>query len=131
MMKYLLDTHLLIWALEDAPNLTSRMKKLINNPANELFFSAASVWEVAIKQSLRRDGFEFDAHMMRRTLLENGYVEIAVTGAHATGVAGLPKLHTDPFDRILIAQAAKEELSLLTHDAKVGLYSDGYPVVFV
>lgn len=130
-MKYLLDTHLLIWALEDAPNLTSKMKKLINNPGNELYFSAASIWEIAIKQSRAKGDFGFDANSMRRTLLENGYVELPITGAHATGVAGLPKHHADPFDRLLISQATKEELLLVTHDSKIKMYADGYPVTFV
>ncbi len=130
-MRFLLDTHLLIWALDESPRLPKRARALISDDSNDLYFSAASVWEIAIKQSLSKTEFKLDAHTMRRVLLENGYLELPVTGAHATGVAGLPKHHTDPFDRLLIAQAAYEELQLLTHDRRVSEYSSGYPVRYV
>ena len=86
------------------------------------FFSAASLWEVAIKNGLGRADFSVDPRVLRRGLLENGYVEMAVTGAHAVAVDLLPPIHRDPFDRLLIAQARVEGLTLLTADRIVACY---------
>ena len=89
---------------------------------NTLVFSAASIWEVAIKQGLGRVDFRADARLLRRGLLDNGYSELAVTSAHAVALDSLPPLHKDPFDRILIAQAMVEGIVLLTADARVAQY---------
>lgn len=120
-MKLLLDTHLLLWAASGS-GLSPAAIVLIDHPENDLFFSAASIWEVAIKTSLRRPDFDLDAGVFRRALLESGYEEIAITGAHAAAVATLPDLHRDPFDRILVAQAAVEGVTLLTVDQAVLAY---------
>ena len=85
-------------------------------------FSVASLWEVAIKASLGRHDFKADAALLRRGLIENGYLELPVAGEHATAVAALPMLHRDPFDRLLVAQAQVEGILLLTSDPLVAAY---------
>lgn len=95
---------------------------LITDPAAQLLFSAASIWEVAIKSSLRGGGGLPDPHVLRSALREHDYAELAVTGAHAAAVALLPPIHKDPFDRILIAQAQVEGIALLTTDRAIGRY---------
>jgi PIN domain nuclease of toxin-antitoxin system len=95
---------------------------LIGDLGNDLFFSAISIWEIAIKQALGKPGFDIPAREVRRGLLENGYREVALTGAHGIAVESLPLLHGDPFDRALIAQAMVEDLTLLTSDKKVAQY---------
>ncbi len=121
-MKLLLDTHLLLWAVEDSPRLSKTACELIDDENNELFFSAASVWEVAIKRGLGRDDFDVDARMLRRGLLDNGYSELPVMSEHAVAIDALPPIHRDPFDRLLIAQAIVEGITLLTVDAQVARY---------
>ncbi|OWJ66994.1 type II toxin-antitoxin system VapC family toxin [Inquilinus limosus] len=128
-MKYLLDTHLLLWAaefsttIERTGRLSAAAVALIKDPANELIFSAVSIWEVAIKAGRGRPDFAVNPHLLRRGLLDNGYVELAVTGAHAAAVMGLPDHHKDPFDRLLVAQATIEGVTLVTADARLA----GYP----
>ena len=121
-MRLLLDTHLLLWAARPSPQLSSRARRLINDPDNELVVSTASLWEIAIKSALRRPNFRLDAPLFRRNLLNNGYDEMAVTGEHAVAVADLPPLHRDPFDRILVAQSIVEGITLLTSDPRVAQY---------
>jgi PIN domain nuclease of toxin-antitoxin system len=96
---------------------------LINHPDNELFFSAVNLWEISIKQGLGRKDFQVDPRVLRRGLLENGYNELSVSSEHAMATRGLPNFHRDPFDRILIAQAIVEDLTLLTADATVARYA--------
>lgn len=121
-MNLLLDTHVLLWAADASPRLPADARALIEDPENELVFSAASLWEVAIKRGLGRDEFNTDPRLLRRGLLENGYVELPVTGAHAAAVDLLPPIHKDPFDRILIAQAQIEGITLLTADEFIARY---------
>ena len=102
---------------------------LIENPATDLVYSAASLWEVAIKKGLGRADFDVDPRILRRALLDNGYTELAVTGAHAVEVDLLPPIHKDPFDRILVAQARVEGMTLLTADQRLGDYLDPVRVV--
>ena len=92
-MRLLLDTHLLLWAARPSPQLSSRARRLINDPDNELVVSAASLWEIAIKSALRRPNFRLDARLFRRNLLNNGYDEMAVTGEHAVAVAKIGRAH--------------------------------------
>lgn len=121
-MNLLLDTHVLLWAASGSRRLPAEARALIEDPENEMVFSAASLWEVAIKRGLRQEEFSADPRLLRRGLLENGYAELPVTGAHAAAVDLLPPIHKDPFDRILIAQAQIEGLTLLTADAVVARY---------
>ena len=94
----------------------------MENVHNELMFSSASLWEVAIKSMLRSPDFRVDARVLRRGLLENGYGELAIAGDHAVAVLNLPPLHRDPFDRMLVAQATVAGVLLLTADALVAQY---------
>jgi PIN domain nuclease of toxin-antitoxin system len=121
-VKLLLDTHLLLWAAGAPERLSALARKLLRAPEHALVFSAASLWEIAIKQGLGRDDFQVDAHVLRRNLLDNAYEELAVSSAHAVAVVALPPLHRDPFDRILIAQATVEGILLLTADPQVVAY---------
>jgi PIN domain nuclease of toxin-antitoxin system len=121
-MKLLLDTHLLLWAAGEPERLSPNARKLLGDPRNELLFSAASLWEVAIKNTLGRDDFRVEPRMLRRSLLDNGYIELPVTGQHAVSIDVLPPLHKDPFDRLLLAQALAEGLVLVTSDARLALY---------
>lgn len=122
-MKLLLDTHLLLWAASDPRRLSSSAAALLEAPENELFFSAASLWEIAIKNSLGREDFQVDPRLLRRGLLDNGYCELPVTGEHAVVLDQLPAIHKAPFDRILVAQAITEAVTLLTADPVVAQYS--------
>ena len=121
-MKLLLDTHVLLWAAGTPQRLPRAARALLEDEANKLVFSAASLWEVAIKQQLGREDFRADARLLRRGLLDNGYTELPVTSAHAVALDLLPPLHKDPFDRMLIAQALVEGIMLLTADANLARY---------
>ena len=121
-MKLLLDTHVLIWAAGLPDRLSANARELIADADNELFFSAASLWEIAIKSGLGREDFTVDARLLRRGLLDNGYSELPVASEHAVAVDGLPPIHRDPFDRLLIAQAMVEGITLLTADELVARY---------
>lgn len=121
-MKLLLDTHLLLWAAGTPDRLSAKARKLIGDPANELLFSAAKMWEVAIKRSLGRKDFTIDTRLLRRGLLDNGYTELPITSNHVVAVESLPPIHKDPFDRILMAQATVEGITLLTSDSQLGQY---------
>jgi len=121
-VNLLLDTHVLLWAAGVSERLPDEGRDLLQAPETQPVFSAASLWEIAIKSGMARPDFLVDPHLLRRGLLENGYTELAVTGAHAVAVALLPPLHKDPFDRILIAQAQVEGITLLTADEIVGRY---------
>lgn len=122
-MRLLLDTHLLLWATVEPERLSPRAQAVINDPVNQLLFSAASLWEMAIKQSRGpRHDFEIELRPFRQELLDNGYIELAVTADHALATQMLPPLHKDPFDRILLAQSIAEGITLLTSDRIVARY---------
>lgn len=121
-MKVLLDTHLLIWAASSPEKLPVEVVALMQSEQTELFFSAASIWEIAIKRGLGRPDFRVDPRVLRRGLLDNEYNELPIGSEHAVGVEYLPPLHKDPFDRLLVAQAMVEGITLLTKDATVGQY---------
>ena len=121
-MKLLLDTHLLLWAAGTPKRLSAATRKLISAPENELIFSAASLWEIAIKRGLGRDDFQVDARLLRRALLDNGYRELPIGSEHVVAVDSLPPIHKDPFDRILVAQAMVEGITLLTTDLVLAKY---------
>ena len=107
-MKLLLDTHLLLWAAGSPDRLSAAARPLLEDPLNELLFSAASLWEIVIKRGLGRSDFQVDARVLRRGLLDNGYQELAITSEHTVSIDSLPPIHKDPFDRILVAQATVE-----------------------
>lgn len=122
-MRLLLDTHVLLWAAGESPLLSSKAQALIADPANEILFSVASLWEIAIKDARRRADFTVDAADLRAGLVANAYVELPILGAHVLFTARLPAIHRDPFDRMLVAQALVEGLTLLTGDSVVASYS--------
>jgi len=122
-MKLLLDSHLLLWAAGAPERLSEVARSLITDPDNELLFSAASLWEIAIKRAIGRSDFQVDARVLRRGLLDNGYDELPVTSEHAVSIDALPPIHRDPFDRILIAQALVEGITLLTTNETVTQYA--------
>ncbi|MHB0992480.1 MAG: type II toxin-antitoxin system VapC family toxin [Burkholderiales bacterium] len=121
-MKLLLDTHLLLWAADSIERVPAGARTLMADPANVLYFSVASLWEIAIKRGLNRPDFQVDARMLRRGLIDNGYYELSILSEHAAALDVLPPIHKDPFDRLLIAQAIVEGITLLTNDAAVAKY---------
>ena len=122
-MRLLLDTHLLLWAAEKPTRLSAAALNLMKDAGNQLMFSAASFWEIAIKRGLGRDDFQVDPRSMRRGLLDNHYSELLIGSDHAIAIDALPRLHKDPFDRILIAQAMVEGITLLTTDPLLAQYA--------
>lgn len=121
-MKLLLDTHLLLWTAGQPARVPNEARALIETPENELFFSCASLWEVVIKRGLGRDDFKVDPRLLRRGLLDNGYSELPIGSEHVVAIDNLPAVHKDPFDRILVAQAQVEGITLLTADPTVAKY---------
>lgn len=121
-MRLLLDTQLLIWAITGSDR-GKGAQALIDDAENDILFSVSSLWEVAIKRALDRPGFRFNPGWLRQRLLQAGYEELPILALHALAIATLPPIHRDPFDRILIAQARTEGLTLLTTDGKIA----GYP----
>ncbi len=121
-MILLLDTHLLIWATAFSSTLPKRARVLLTDANNQLVFSAASIWEASIKQARGRPDFDIDTHLLRRALLSNGWTELQITSEHALATIGLPPLHKDPFDRLLLAQAISEGMTLLTSNTTLGAY---------
>ncbi|WP_424968827.1 type II toxin-antitoxin system VapC family toxin [Dinoroseobacter sp. S375] len=128
-MNYLLDTHLLIWAALREDMMSAKADRIVKDPANTLWFSAVSIWEVAIKRGLGRPDFTLDPGPLRAGLLANGYQELPMDGRHCLGLGTLPTLHGDPFDRMLVLQATAEGMILLTADKQVAAY--GGPAVLV
>ena len=118
-MRLLVDTHQLIWWLA-GKSLPARAAELIRDPANQIYASAASIWEVAIKVSLGRIRIDLDEFVA--ALGESGFQELSVTARHASRVADLPKHHRDPFDRLLVAQSLVDAMLLLTQDQQLSAY---------
>ena len=118
-MKLLLDTHILLWTAGEPKKLPVKIRELIEDEENTLFFSAASLWEIVIKNGLGRNDFQIEPRMFRSALMDNGYLEVPITSEHVLFVHDLPPLHKDPFDRILVAQSSIEGMALLTVDQAV------------
>jgi len=121
-MKSLLDTQLGLWILLDHPKLKAKVHATLMAPENQFAFSVSSIWEIAIKRALRRSDFLYDPRVIRRRLIDDGYEEMPVLGRHVVEVDSLPPIHKDPFDRILIAQAMVEGITLLTADPVIARY---------
>ncbi len=122
MNRILLDIQLLLWAAAGDPRLPSSLVERAEDQANRPEFSAASIWEVVIRNGLGRDDSEVEPALPRRGLVDNGYHELPITRAHALSVARLLPLHRDPFDRSLAAQAIHEGIELLTADRLLASY---------
>ena len=128
-MRVLLDTHLLLWASARSRRLPKEARRILEDPRNEVHFSAVSLWEIAIKLGLRRSDFQADLSLLRPALSEMGLVELPVTGAHAERLVELPPIHKDPFDRMLVAQSLSEPFILLTNDDALEAYGEVVRVV--
>jgi PIN domain nuclease of toxin-antitoxin system len=123
-LRLLLDTHVALWALTDDPRLSRRARALIEDPANDVLVSAASVWEIAIKHALGRGDMPISGDQALDWFRQAGYALLPIAPDHAAAVEHLPDHHRDPFDRLLVAQAIAEPLRLLTRDPLVLRYGD-------
>lgn len=117
-MRLLLDTHALLWWLAGEP-MADESIQAIGDPANEVFVSAASAWEIVIKRAIGKLDFPGP---VAATVADNGFTELPVTMTHTEAVGELPPLHRDPFDRLLIAQARTEQLTFISRDDNVARY---------
>jgi PIN domain nuclease of toxin-antitoxin system len=121
-MTFLLDTHIMLWVSLRLDLLPAKAAAITADRANSCLFSVASVWEVAVKYALKRADFDVDPVELRAALLTSGYTELPITGPHAVAVANLPRIHRDPFDRLLVAQSVVEGITLLTADPVLARY---------
>ena len=124
-MKYLLDTHIILWAALDVKRLSRKAKKLLENPENILYFSPVSLWEISIKHAKHPDQMPITSERTRELAIKMGLIELPVRSRHGVDIANLPDLHNDPFDRMLITQARSDGLSLISHDDNVIAYGAG------
>ncbi|MCB1986328.1 MAG: type II toxin-antitoxin system VapC family toxin [Nitrosomonas sp.] len=120
----LLDTHILLWALDSPERLPYLLREQLESPVTEVYFSAASIWEIAIKSALGKVNFHFSPNQIADGARITGFVEIPISSEHAANVANLPLHHTDPFDRLLVAQAMAMPARLVTADAALTVYSE-------
>jgi len=125
----LLDTHLILWAAFAPERLSTKAAKQLRSRETPLVFSLASLWEVANKTALGRPDLVVDCQALHQALLTQGFIELPIQAAHISRVATLPWVHRDPFDRLLVAQAMVEGLSLLTSDVTLKGYGRFVKVV--
>ena len=118
-MRLLLDTHVLLWQLSDDPHQKPTTHAMIADPSNEIFVSACSVWEISIKQAAKKIEAPDD---LLAQLVDHELVELPISAAHALRAGGLPPHHGDPFDRMLVAQAQVEGLTLVSKDRQLAAY---------
>jgi PIN domain nuclease of toxin-antitoxin system len=133
-MRLLLDTQIALWGLTNDRRLTAKAQKLILEPENDIFISAVSLWEIAIKFQLARGDMPVSGGRAYELFMAAGYQILAIQAAHTIEIECLPAIHNDPFDndpfdRMLIAQALSEPMRLLTHDRTVAGYNDS--IIFV
>ena len=121
-MRFLLDTQLVVWLPAGDPRVSHTTRSLLKNAEHEFLFSTVSLWELAIKRGIGKLDKRIDLKELRSSMLTRGYSELPVLGSHALAVEALPLLHKDPFDRILIAQATVEGITLLTADKQIARY---------
>lgn len=128
-MRILLDTHIILWAVTDSPKLPAAAREMIQDGHNQIYFSAASIWEVAIKHALAPEQLPVSSADLLKYVEQSGYAELPISAEHATAVERLPPVHKDPFDRILVAQACAEPMRLITQDRTLEKYgSSVFPV---
>lgn len=123
-MRILLDTHVALWAITDDPRLSKTARSMIGDQSNQVYVSAASVWEIAIKHAVKREDMPISGSQALAFFRSAGYELLDITALHAASVETLPSLHADPFDRLIVAQALAEPLRLMTRDAMLARYSD-------
>ena len=124
-MKYLLDTHIILWAALDVKKLSRKAKKLLENPDNILYFSPVSLWEISIKHAKHPNQMPITSERAKELALKMGLIELPVRSRHGVDISNLPEIHSDPFDRMLITQARTDGLLLSSHDDKVVAYGAG------
>lgn len=130
-MRILIDTHIAIWAIMNSPSLPQRAKELLMDEENDIFYSTASVWEIVIKHMIRPKDMFLDGRLFEKGCEGNGYHALPILNKHVFDVESLKRPkdappHSDPFDRILLAQAKAEGMMFLTHDAKLPYYNEPY-----
>ena len=123
-MKYLLDTHIILWAALDVKKLSRKAKGILENPDNILYFSPVSLWEISIKHAKHPDQMPITSERTKELALKMGLIELPVRSRHGVDIANLPDVHNDPFDRIMIAQAKTDDLFFVTHDALLKYYNE-------
>ena len=128
-MRYLVDTHILIWAVANTARLPSAAREILSDPTGEFHFSAASVWEIALKHAKRPADIPLSARDARREFLAAGFRELVIDSETAAAVDDLPRIHGDPFDRLLIAQSRRFGMTLLTHDHLLAPYGENIVTV--
>jgi len=128
-VRLLVDTHVLLWTVAEPDRLPSAHRERLESPDNEVLFSAASIWELAIKLQIGRLALPVGAEEIAGAAVRMGFGELPVTAAHAASIRRLPLHHRDPFDRLLVAQAIHEPARFLTVDAILGRYSDIVEVI--
>ena len=121
-MNYLVDTHVLIWAVANSAMLSSTARSVLSDPTGKFFFSPMSIWEIAIKHTKHPDEMPLDAATAATLFQSAGFLELRPDAEQCAAVESLPSIHADPFDRILIAQAMAKRMSLVTHDHHIPLY---------
>jgi PIN domain nuclease of toxin-antitoxin system len=126
-MKLLLDTHILLWWLNDDERLSANARQIIQNPDNAIYVSHVSLWEIQIKTMTGK--LNADLEVIIQQLPKNSFQQLPTHASHILTLAKLPLLHQDPFDRMLIAQAISEPLHLMTHDKNVSLYNESIILV--
>ena len=119
-MKYLIDTHMLIWWQQDAAELSAKARAIMLDEGNTIVVSSITLWEIAINVALGK--LDTDFNEVLRAIDDDGFALLSFTPTHATHVRSLPAVHRDPFDRALIAQALAEQMQFLTHDDLVSSY---------
>lgn len=129
MTSLLADTQIVLWALDDPERLPKKVRRELEDPDTQPMFSVISIWEIAIKTNLKRTNLRADAREVRATLLRDGWRELEFTGEHAIVAGNLPRLHGDPFDRALVAQASVEKVELVTSDRRLGSYAGPVRVI--
>ena len=129
-MNYLVDTHVLIWALKDDPKLSVKAREILLNKENAIYYSFANVWEIAIKHALHKTSITFSSRNFEELCKQAGYLLLETSCSHAYMVETLkyadnaPREHRDPFDRLLLAQAKSENMLFLTHDGLIPYYNE-------
>ena len=123
-MRLLLDTHIALWAITDSSALSAEARRYILAPKNEVYVSAASIWEISIKHGLGCGNMPVSGSEAAEYFTQAGYMTLDISIDHAVFVEKLPVHHADPFDRMLVAQALYEPMHLLTHDKIIAAYSD-------
>ena len=122
-MRYLLDTHVIIWLAENSPKLPLKVKKLVQYPMNDVFISSVSLWEIAIKMKLGKLDIDFTLDELLTAVEDSDFGILQIESSYLKGLYALPFLHKDPFDRLLISTAINENLTIITTDEHIKKYS--------